>query len=81
MAAASFRYEYGLVLHFLKNISILIRNGQFNSNTAVQAVGGAAHSWVIGAHRHFHLVQDAFIHHTVFDHGPGRLVHAHVDGA
>ncbi len=28
----------------------------FNGDTAVQAVRGARDSWIIGAHRHFHLV-------------------------
>jgi hypothetical protein len=29
---------------------------------AIQAMGGAADSWIVGAHRHFDLVENAFVH-------------------
>jgi hypothetical protein len=31
-------------------------DGEFDSDTAVQAVGGAAQSRVVGAYGHFHFV-------------------------
>jgi hypothetical protein len=31
-------------------------DGEFDSNTAVQAVGGAAQSRVVGAYGHFYLI-------------------------
>jgi hypothetical protein len=44
------------VFHRSDNIVVGIIDGHFNGDTAVQAVSGTGNSWVIGAHRHFHLV-------------------------
>ncbi len=49
-----------------------------NSVTAVQAMSGAADSRVVGAHRHFYAVQNAFVEFSVAYESACRLVHAHV---
>lgn len=56
--------KVGLPLHFFRatylpfhNHSVLrVHDRDGDSVTAVQAVGGAGDSWVVGAHRHLHPV-------------------------
>jgi hypothetical protein len=52
-------------LFFVHDVAIRIGDGDGDAVTAVQAVGGAADSWIIGAHRHLDLVEDAFVVFTV----------------
>ena len=46
-----------VIRKFLNFIALSINNGYGNWDTAIQAVRGARHSGVIGAHRHFHLIE------------------------
>jgi uncharacterized protein (DUF2252 family) len=45
------------IAEFLHFISPSINNGYGKRYTAIQAVRGARHSGVIGAHRHLHLIE------------------------
>jgi hypothetical protein len=44
---------------------VSVGNGDGNSLTAVQAVCGAADSWVVSAHRHFDGVENPLVDLTV----------------
>ena len=48
-------------------LTVRMNNLNINNFTAIQAVGSAADSGVVGAHRHLHFVEDGFIDVAVVD--------------
>jgi len=43
-----------LIAELVDHLAVLVVDGDFDRNTAIQAVGGAAQSRVVGGYGHFH---------------------------
>lgn len=65
--------QTGLFFQLINQIPTSIDNGHIDGDTAVQAVSGAAQSWIIGTDCHLHFVQDSLIIDAVFDQCRGGL--------
>ena len=68
-----FTRSYILFVEPINQIPTSIDNGHIDGDTAVQAVSGAAQSWIIGTDCHLHFVQDSLIINAVFDQCRGGL--------
>lgn len=62
------RYKrFGLFCEPVNHISVGVDYSHINGNTAIQAVGSTAQSWIIGAYGHFHFVQYTLVIFAVLD--------------
>ena len=67
-------YNHCLFFKSIDYISVVIDNGHFNSQTAIQAVGSTAQSWIIGTNGHLHFVEDGLVIDAVSDQLRGCLL-------